>query len=158
MVVEILETTANDLDVFVGIGSTPHKLLERASSTEPGPMEYLNIFQPSFPTQTGACWILVQNWESSEPGAVDPIKLAYGFVAKTPSTNYTITGPASVPALNPFDLTVDWNLGSSFAVDKVWYGWFSIGTSATKKDDVGKLDFNLYNIAEYQYLPVINRP
>ncbi|MDD4042336.1 MAG: S8 family serine peptidase [Anaerolineaceae bacterium] len=161
MVVEILETTANDLDVFVGIGSTPHVGLQKASSTEPGPMEYLNIFQPSF---SGSCWILVQNWESSEPGAIDPIKLAYGFVPKTTSTNYTITGPASVPALNPFDLTVNWNLGASFDANEVWYGWFSIGTTALKKDDVGKLDFNLYKVAAPEpilldlFLPLITRP
>jgi subtilisin family serine protease len=162
MVVEILETTASDLDVYVGIGNTPHPGLQKAYSADPGPMEYLNLFQPSF---SGTCWILVQNWESSEPGAVDPVKLAYGFVPKSGGANYSITGPASVPAVSPFDLTVGWNLGASFDTDQIWYGWFSIGTSATRKDDVGKLDFNLYKVGatdpildQIQYLPLINRP
>ena len=158
MVVEILETTSQDLDIFVGVGS-PHPALQRASSTEPGAMEYLNIFQPNF---AGTCWILVQNWESSEPGVEDPVKLAYGFVPKTGGSNYSITGPASVPALNPFDITVDWDLGSAFYAGEVWYGWFSIGSTATVKNDIGKLDFNIYKSAGMEpkniYLPLISRP
>ncbi|MDD2522862.1 MAG: hypothetical protein PHW11_08610, partial [Anaerolineaceae bacterium] len=69
-----------------------------------------------------------------------------------------------VPALNPFDLTVNWNLGASFNANEVWYGWFSIGTTALKKDDVGKLDFNLYKVAAPEpilldlFLPLITRP
>lgn len=160
MVVEILETTSLDLDIFVGVGS-PHPSLQKASSTEPGAMEYLNIFQPNF---SGTCWILVQNWESSGPGVEDPIKLAYGFVPKSGGTNYNITGPASVPAMTPFDLTVDWDLGGAFYTSEVWYGWFSIGSTATLKNDVGMLDFNLYKDAgvipelESIYLPIISRP
>lgn len=158
MVVEILETTSSDLDIFVGVGNTPHPALQKAASTEPGPMEYLNIFQPNF---SGTCWILVQNWESSEPGVEDPVKLAYGFVPKSGGTNYSITGPASVPALNPFDLTVDWNLGTAFNSSEVWYGWFSIGSTATIKNDVGRLDFNIYKappvLDKSIYLPLLTR-
>lgn len=158
MVVEILETTASDLDVFVGVGNTPHPALQKAFSAEPGPMEYLNIFQPTF---SGTCWILVQNWESSEPGVEDPVKLAYGFVPKSGGTNYSITGPANVPALSPFDLTVDWDLSATYAASEVWYGWFSIGSTTTIKNDVGKLDFNLYKaplvLDKIIYLPLLTR-
>lgn len=161
LVVEILESTANDLDVFVGVGNTPHSLLEKASSTEPGPMEYLNIFKPTF---SGTCWILVQNWESSEPGVEDSVKLAYGVVPKTDAGNYSISGPGSVPALTPFDLTVNWNLGPAFDMNEVWYGWFSVGSSAILKDDVGKLDFNLYKVApeepvldQFIFLPCVEK-
>ena len=161
MVVEILETSSADLDVYVGVGNTPHPALQKASSAEAGPMEYLNIFQPNF---SGTCWIMVQNWESSEPGVSDPVKLAYGFVPKSGGTNYSITAPATVPALNPFDITVSWDVSSTFADTEVWYGWFSIGSTATLKNDVGKLDFNLYKAAGIEpilqsiYLPIINRP
>jgi len=158
MVVEILETTAADLDVFVGVGNTPHLALQKAFSAEAGPMEYLNIFQPKF---SGTCWIMVQNWESSEPGVADPVKLAYGFVPKSGGTNYSVTGPASVPALTPFDITVDWDLGAGFGTAEVWYGWFSIGSTATIKNDVGTLDFNLYKappvLDKVIYLPLLTR-
>ena len=158
MVVEILETTAADLDVYVGVGNTPHPALQKAYSAEAGPMEYLNIFQPTF---SGTCWILVQNWESSEPGVEDPVKLAYGFVPKSGGTNYSITGPATVPALNPFDITVEWDLSATFSSSEVWYGWFSIGSTATIKNDVGKLDFNIYKappvLDKFIYLPILTR-
>ena len=158
MVVEILETTAADLDVYVGVGNTPHPALQKAYSAEAGPMEYLNIFQPTF---SGTCWILVQNWESSEPGVEDPVKLAYGFVPKSGGTNYSITGPATVPALSPFDITVEWDLSATFSSSEVWYGWFSIGSTATIKNDVGKLDFNIYKappvLDKFIYLPILTR-
>ncbi|MEN6530356.1 MAG: S8 family serine peptidase [Anaerolineaceae bacterium] len=158
MVVEILETTSSDLDIFVGVGATPHPALQKAYSAEAGPMEYLNIFQPTF---SGTCWILVQNWESSEPGVEDPVKLAYGFVPKSGGTNYSITGPATVPALSPFDITVEWDLSATFSSSEVWYGWFSIGSTATIKNDVGKLDFNIYKappvLDKFIYLPILTR-
>ncbi len=158
MVVEILETTAADLDVYVGVGNTPHPALQKAYSAEAGPMEYLNIFQPTF---SGTCWILVQNWESSEPGVEDPVKLAYGFVPKSGGTNYSIIGPATVPALSPFDITVEWDLSATFSSSEVWYGWFSIGSTATIKNDVGKLDFNIYKappvLDKFIYLPILTR-
>ena len=158
MVVEILETTSADLDIYVGVGNTPVSALEKAYAATAGPMEYLNLFQPTF---SGTCWILVQNWQSSEAGVADPVKLAYGFVPKSGGTNYNITGPASVPALNPFDLTVDWDLSATFNTSEVWYGWFSIGSTATLKNDVGKLDFNIYKTSlvldKVIYLPLLTR-
>ena len=157
MVVEILETTASDLDIYVGLGNTPHVALQKAASTEPGAMEYLNITQPNF---SGGCWIMVQNWESSEPGATDTIKLAYGFVAKSGGANYSVTGPASVPAVNPFDITVNWDLSATYNATEVWYGWFSLGSTATLKNDIAKIDFNIYREGDapslnYIYLPMM---
>lgn len=158
MVVEVLETTSLDLDIFVGTGNTPHSALQKAYSAGAGPMEYLNLFKPSF---SGTCWIMVQNWQASTAGGTDPVKLAYGFVPKSGGTNYTVTGPAAVPALNPFDLTVDWDLSDTFATKEVWYGWFSVGTTAANKENVGKIDFNLYKappaLDKIIYLPLLTR-
>lgn len=142
MVVQVLETTSQDLDIFVGLGATPHKLLEKAVSGEPGPFEYMNLINPGF---SGGCWIMVQNWEASEEGGTDPVKLAYGFVPKSGGQNYTITGPSGeVTELTPFDVKVAWNLGASFDEAEIWYGWFSIGTDTNIKDDIGKVSFNLF--------------
>jgi len=144
MVVEVLETTATDLDVFVGTGNVPVEALLKAYSANPGSMEYLNIFQPTF---SGTCWIMVQNWEASEAGASDPVKLAVGFVPKTDAGNFTVTAPNAVPKLEPFEMTVSYSNLPLFDTADVWYGWFSVGSSATLKDDVGKLDFNVYKIS-----------
>jgi hypothetical protein len=91
----------------------------------------------------------------------DPVKLAYGFVPKSGGANYSVTGPAIVDALTPFDVTVEWDLGASFDTAEVWYGWFSIGSTTTIKNDVGKLDFNLYKappvLDKAIYLPLLTR-
>ena len=158
MVVEVLDTTSADLDIFVGTGNQPHAALQKAYSAGAGPWEYLNIPQPSF---SGSCWILVQNWQSSAAGVQDSVKLAYGFVPKSGGSNYTVSGPASLPALTPFDLSVDWNLGASYNTSQVWYGWFSVGSTATIKNDVGRLDFNIYKaplvLDNSVYLPLLTR-
>lgn len=158
MVVEVLDTTAKDLDVFVGTGNAPVEALLKAYAANEGAMEYLNI---SLPTFSGTCWIMVQNWEASEAGAEDPVKLAIGFVPKEDAGNYTITAPNATPKLNPFEMTVAYNNLPDFETNEVWYGWFSVGSTATKKDDVGKLDFNIYKVAapepetENIYFPLI---
>lgn len=159
MVVQVLESTSKDLDVYVGIGQTPHKGLEKAVSGEYGPYEYMNIIEPGF---SGTCWIMVQNWEASEEGGTDPVKLAYGFVPKSGGQNYTITAPTVVEKLTPFDVKVDWNLAASFDDAEVWFGWFSLGTKApTAKDDIAEVSFNLFKgevdpeLDQIIYLPLI---
>jgi len=158
MVVEVLDTTSTDLDVFVGTGNAPVEALLKAYSANAGSAEYLNIPLPTF---SGTCWIMVQNWEASEAGASDPVKLAVGFVPKTSANNYTVTAPAATPKLTPFEMTVAYNNLPMFEDTDVWYGWFSVGSTATKKDDVGKLDFNIYKVAapepetENIYFPLI---
>ena len=91
----------------------------------------------------------------------DSVKLAYGFVPKSGGSNYTVSGPASLPALTPFDLSVDWNLGASYNTSQVWYGWFSVGSSASLKNDIGKIDVNLYKeistVPISVYLPLLVR-
>lgn len=146
MVVQILESTAKDLDVYVGVGATPAKPLEKAVAGEPGPLEYMNLIEPGF---GGTCWIMVQNWEASTTGGSDPVKLAYGFVPKSGGTNYSIIGPTgAVEKLTPFDVTVKWDLGTGFDTNEVWYGWFTLGSDTAKKDDIAKVSFNLYKTEE----------
>lgn len=144
MVIEVLSTTSSDIDLYVGTGTTPTLALQKAKGTTPDALEYLNIVSPAF---SGTCWALAQSWEEA------PVKLAVGMVSKTASTNYTVTGPAAVPAMTAFDLNVAWNL-PFFSNTEVWYGYFTVGTSATATSDVGKVDVNLYK----EVLPVVNYP
>jgi hypothetical protein len=48
-----------------------------------------------------------------------------------------------------------------FQFSEVWHGWFSIGSTATIKNDVARLDFNLYKIPlvldKSIYLPLLTR-
>ena len=99
-------------------------------------MEYINEINPSWPTGT-ACWILVQNWEASEEGAIDPVEIAYAFVPKTAAGNFTVTTPTGpIAKLTPFDVTVNWDLSASFEDAEVWYGYMTLGTTNSIKDDV----------------------
>ena len=61
-------------------------------------------------------------------------------------------------------MTVAWDLGSSFSESEVWYGWFSAGSTSTLKDDIVKMDVNLYKTGQVGptvvnlYLPLVLKP
>lgn len=162
IVAEILETTSPDLDIYMGTGSTPSSGLQRAMSADAGSMEYINLLKPTWNTSL-TCWLMVQNWEASEAGE-DPVKLAIGVVPATPANNYTVSITPSAPAaLTPFDMTVAWNLTTVYGQSDVFYGWFSAGSTATLKDDIAKIDLNLYKVpapapSDFIYLPLVFKP
>lgn len=157
VVAQILETTSPDLDLYIGYTNKPHENFMRAYSANPGSMEYINVVNPTW--TNGTCWVMVQNWESS--GQADTGRLAVAVVPKVDENNLTVDAPSAVPQLTPFDVTVSWNLSSTdFANNEVWYGWFSAGSSSTKKDDVAKISVNLYKTegvpaSEFIYLPLV---
>ena len=159
MVVEVLETTARDLDVFVGTGTTPQSALETAKAVGSPRLEYLNIARPAF---SGPCWIMVQNFSPSTEGVADSVKLAVGFVPRTIDGVFTVTGPASVPALAPFEIGVNYSLTGFTEPNRwAWYGYLTLGSAAGKTDDIGIMDVNLYKTLTLRkipvYLPLINR-
>jgi len=158
LVVEVLETPSLDIDIYMGNGSNPHSTLQKVYSAEAGSFEYINEIEPDWPTGN-PCWILVQNYEASEAGAIDPVKIAYAFVPKTGANNFTVSTPSGpIAKLNPFNVTVNWNLGASYEATEAWYGYLTLGTTSTIKDDVAKLDINLYKGYDtFIYLPLIRR-
>ena len=150
IVAEILNTTSPDLDIYMGIGTTPSQSSLRAYSVQSNSsMEYLSIVNP---TWSGTCWLLVQNYESS--GSADSVKVALGVVPNVEATNYTVTAPTEVSKLTPFDMTVAWNLSDTFADNEIWYGWFSAGSTSTLKEDIVKMSINLYR-SKLIYLPLV---
>lgn len=156
LVVEVLETTAKDLDIYVGIGSIPSESSLRAYAFGDSAKAYLNIHKPTF---SGTCWVMIQNYESS--GQPDTVKVAISSLSPVDRGNLTITAPATVPKLQPFDVTLNWNLNSTeFAAREVWYGRVFLNSSATAEPgDIGKMDVNLYKLplGETLYLPVLHR-
>ena len=158
LVVEILETPSLDIDIYMGNGTNPHSTLQKAYSAEAGSFEYINEINPTWPFDS-ACWILVQNYEASEAGEIDPVKIAYAFVPKTGANNFAVNTPSGpIAKLNPFNVTVNWNLGASYEATEAWYGYLTLGTTSANKDDVAKLDINLYKGFDSSiYLPLIRR-
>jgi len=138
LVAEIIKTTAPDLDLFIGTGDTPSGATLVAYSATGTAMEYVNYDAPP----AGTWWILVQNWEGSDEQP-DRVLMTVGVVPDADSGNMTITGPASVPAGNPFDLDVNWDEPSMVGYDR-WYGAFGIGTDAAHPDNLGIVNVDLH--------------
>lgn len=154
LVVEVLETTAKDLDIYVGTGSIPSELTLKAYAFGDSAKAFLNIHKPTF---SGTCWVMIQNYESA--GQPDTVKVAISSLSPVDRGNLTITAPATVPKLQPFDLTLNWNLNSTeFADHEVWYGRVFLNSSTTSEPgDIGKIDVNLYKPIKKLYLPLLRR-
>jgi uncharacterized repeat protein (TIGR01451 family) len=142
LVAEVVASTAVDIDLFVGTGSTPSAATEECGSTTPTFLEYCNVDDPA----AGTWWVLVQNWaESASPP--DDVTTIIGIVPGSDAGNMTVTGPASVPVLEPFDLRVFWNEPAMEAGD-YWYGAFTIGTDAANPGNVGMVRVDLERLED----------
>jgi uncharacterized repeat protein (TIGR01451 family) len=137
VVMEILETTAVDLDLFFGLGPTPTEgtLWDYAATS--GTYEYLSWVDPIPDTW----WVLVQNWGGT--ATPDDVTLALAIVPDDPSTNFEVSGPASVEGLEPFDLEITWDEPDMEPLS-AWYGWFSVGPDPDNPGMVGETELNLY--------------
>lgn len=139
---EILESSAPDADMYVGMDSNgngmPDEDEEVCASTTGSWNEYCNVDMP----EAGDWWVLVQNWASSE-AEMDRIVLATAVVPAADAGNMTIDAPDSVPALEPFDVTVFYNLEDAYE-GQAWYGAFSLGSAPANAGDVGMTRVNLY--------------
>ena len=80
-------------------------------------------------------WVLVQNWGGTT--TPDDITLALAVVPDAPSTNFDVTGPAVIPALELFDLEVTWDVPEMEPLS-AWYGWFSVGSDLQMQVILGK--------------------
>ncbi len=134
-VAETVYAEAADADLFVGIDADADGLPSIdelvCSSTNPTASERCDLMEP----EEGSYWVLVQNWAASAAGAVDDITLSVGVVVED-AGNMSVTGPATAPELTPYDLTVYYDITESIEGD-VWYGAFSLGSSAATPGDIG---------------------
>ena len=119
LVAEITQSTAPDVDLFVIGGG-----YILCSSTTGSWREYCDLTDPA----AGTYYVVVQNFTGSA-NQPDMITLATAAVPGTDAGNMDVTGPASVPALTPFDLRVFWDTPEMMAGDR-WYGAFTVGTDA----------------------------
>ncbi|HET6447242.1 MAG TPA: S8 family serine peptidase, partial [candidate division Zixibacteria bacterium] len=137
LVAETTESTAVDLDLFVGTGDTPSAATEICSSTTSSYFEYCDVGEPA----AGTYWILVQNWlaGTSPP---DTAVLSYAVVTETDAGNMMVTGPTTNPAGEPFDVRIFWDTPSMMYGDH-WYGGFAMGTSAGTVGDLGSVPVDI---------------
>ena len=143
MVLEILETSASDLDLFWGYsaadGDLPSLETELGRSATSTSEEYLSYLDPE---EYSYAWVMVQNWGGTSE--LDDVVLALGLVPAPPRpTNFAVSGPKSVPALTPFDLEITWDI-PALEPYSAWYGWFNVGSSPSNPGDIGETELNLY--------------
>lgn len=147
LVIEVIESEAPDIDLFVGTGSTPSAATEVCSSATASNLEYCDVAEPA----AGTWWVLIQNWAASATPP-DHVKFVTAVVAGD-ADNMTVTGPTANAALNPFDLRVYWD--EDMMAGEHWYGGFTLGTNAANPGNIGFVPVNLYR-AEDDVVKTVN--
>ncbi|MDP3893159.1 Ig-like domain-containing protein [Nocardioides sp.] len=130
--VSLQEPTAPDFDLYVGTGNTI--LCQSASA---GSEESCALAEP----EAGTYWVLVQNWEASDVGAVDTVEVHHAVVYGDEG-NLSVAGPTSVPANEPFTLEVSWNEPALEPGD-TWVGAVTLGSSAGDPENLGTVPVTL---------------
>ncbi len=141
---EILDTTSPDLDMLVAYDANANGVMDLADTTlhdfcqsaSGGSWESCDIMAPD----AGDWYVIIINFEESVPGVPDAVTLGTVVVPGTDAGNMVIEGPASVPALEPYDLTVYWDEPALVAGDR-WYGAFTLNSGA---GDIGTIPVTLY--------------
>jgi hypothetical protein len=121
---EIVDTTALDLDLFVGRDlngdGAPQEAEELCRSASDTAFESCSLASP----EGGQYWILVQNWLGL---GADNVKLVTAVVSGANAGNLTATGPKSVPAGKPFDITLNWN-EPALVAGEPWFALVELGS------------------------------
>jgi hypothetical protein len=132
----ITETTANDLDLFVGrdddgdgVADEGEEVCRSASEIA---LESCNVTE----LEGGTYWVMVQNWLSGR--VLDDVTLVVSLVPGTDAGNLTATGPKTAPAGSAFDVTLAWN-EPALAVGDTWFGLVALGSDKRNPGNVGSL-------------------
>ncbi len=110
-VAAIAETTANDLDLYVGYDTNnngnPEEEEEICSSATETAFEICRL--TSADLTAGNYWILVQNFTGSGT-ASDSVSLSTGRITPNDTTpQLQVSGPTSTTAGQPFSISIRWN-------------------------------------------------
>jgi uncharacterized repeat protein (TIGR01451 family) len=135
LIAETIDSSANDLDLFVGLDTNGDGLPEAGeqlcSSTTGTAIEYCELVAPA----EGTYWILVQNWEASA-SPPDSVTLVTAVVANSDSGNMTVAAPDNVPTGEAFDIRLFWDSPEMVAGDH-WYGYVSLGSDGANAGNIG---------------------
>jgi subtilisin family serine protease len=133
---EIEDTTATDLDLFVGrdlngdgVAQENEELCRSASDTA---FEACTVRD----LRGGTYWVMVQNWLAGR--VLDDVSLIVSTVPGTNAGNLTATGPKTATAGTSFDVTLAWN-EPQLAVDDTWFGLVDLGSDQRNPGNVGSL-------------------
>lgn len=144
LVAEIVQSEALDIDLFLGTGDTPSLDTLVSYSASGIWAEYVNVDNPA----KGTWWVLIQNWQGSADQP-DAIRVITAIVEDADAGNLTVTGPTTVPALQMFDLQVNWD-ELSMLPGEFWYGQFSLGSANNLAGNLGYTNVDLVFVTFYR--------
>ncbi|SDS11155.1 S8 family serine peptidase [Jiangella sp. DSM 45060] len=131
LVAQLSDSTAPDLDLFVGTGDTPSAATLVCTSATGSAAESCDVGSP----EAGTWWILVQNWDASTPGGTDTVTLGTAVVTAGEG-NLTVEGPASQPQGEPFTIRAFYD-EDDLDPGETWFGAVALGSSPDSPGDIG---------------------
>jgi hypothetical protein len=141
LVADIIDSSSPDLGLYLYRWDGAQWHLACASVNWSSSDEYCNIDDPA---SSDIFWIVVQNWQASDPSGVasDTVKLAIAEVPTSDCGNVSgeILGSASRSLGQPFPFRLGWDLVSD---DAHWYGAFALGGSAATAGEFGRFTVDL---------------
>lgn len=132
---ETLASTALDVDLFVGRDDNgngqadPDEL--RCQGISPDELEKCVIDKP----ESGSWWILVQNWLSSSPGALDEVTVDMAVLTADDEPSFVASGPGFHPG-GPLTLPVYWDQPAMRQAER-WLGALGVSTRPDFLANVG---------------------
>lgn len=131
LVAALSDSTAPDLDLFVGTGDTPSAATMVCTSATAASAESCDVGSP----EAGTWWILVQNWDASTPGGTDTVTLGTAVVTAGQG-NLTVEGPASQPQGEPFTVRAFYD-EDDLDPGETWFGAVALGSAPDSPGDIG---------------------
>ncbi len=141
---ETLSSTSQDLDLFVGIDSNGDGIAqaseELCSSTSPTDIELCDLFSPV----AGEYWVIVQNWEATNPQDVVTLKSA--VVSSTTPSPLAAGGAGIVPHGAGQNVRLSWdNVGAAPGTQLI--GAVGLGTRRETPNNIGIIPVNFTKTA-----------
>ncbi|MCX7789364.1 MAG: S8 family serine peptidase, partial [Chloroflexaceae bacterium] len=161
--VEVRRATALDVDLFVfadGVNGPADGVpqLEEVICISAGwsNNEFCDLRLRDAPGQT--LIVLAQNYLGSGWNE-DRVDLAITVVSPAPLGNAGATGPATVRAGEPFDLSLHWNLDSERTAPERYLGvlQLSSGPDPARAGDLGSIPVDIVYVRQWWFLPIVHQ-
>ncbi|WP_207680126.1 Ig-like domain-containing protein [Desulfonema magnum] len=151
-IVEIISSTASDLDLYVGIDDNgdglPNAAEQRSKSSGNSWKEDCVFPNSGEPLEPGTYWVLVQNWKGSG-NPEDEFTLAITVVdskLETGTWKPDISVPDQVFFNEPFDVGISWD-APDLEPGSTQEGWIEIGTDHQNSANIVSMPFTFSRLA-----------
>lgn len=152
LVTEIVQSDSPDMDMYL-YRLTGSAWEWHCTSAGDGSSEYCSVADPP----AGDYYVWIHNYAARDPSGATPdnVQLAAAVVSGASAGNLSVSlagGGSAVPAGQPFDLMLSWNLPKTQAY---WYGRFGLGTDVAHPDNLGLIDLDIHLEFTGMFVPVM---